>query len=357
LRSSILRLIGLDYAMHHNLDFRSSHSKDCLMPPKKLLTASIAAVLLVTTLGAVAAFTLKKTQKAWICGKKSEYPTYVLSSGNEYILAYPKDAYSAVNSYLVSLDTDQAPKRWLPEGIARSSIKSNSEGFSYTTKVLDGPESSGSKTTFSSKAGLLTISSLNAKEVPSSQRCTPAAWADVQSDLQSTRGVPVAYLDKRILLLEMLNPKLGQVEFNTHLANSLVEAPKSDYSIYKLLSVLPRDKLKTEQLDQIDQAKKNLIVATSSQQAFWEYENDFTYGYNGEEWKSMAEEAARLKCEGENEGSSGTLLADGYEIVSSVPQVKEFGWMKHDFDNGSWVRFKVDCKGKYFVMKKEGFID
>jgi len=328
------------------------------MPKRKTITlASAGAALLIGSL-ATAAFAVKKDQRAWICGKKSDYPTYILKSGDEYIVANPSDTYSDANSRLISFQQENIPKKWLPDGVIKSSVKSDKDGFSYTSEYSgERGDASKTKTSFAAKQGLLTYSYPGTKNVPNTTRCNPLVWTDVQSDLQSLSGVPVIYLSKRNQLFEPLNPKLGQPDFNVFLANSLVDAPKSDYSVYKLLSVLPREKLKTEQLDQMDQAKKNLIVSTSSQQAFWEYENDFTYNYNGEVWKQMAEEAARLKCNNENENSSATLLSEGYEIVSSVPQVKEFGWMKHTFEDGSWVSYKVDCKGKYFVMKKEGFID
>lgn len=329
------------------------------MPNRKVILSVCAGAALLAGSLAVAAFTIKKEQRAWICGKKSEYPTYILKSGDEYIVANPSDTYSDVNSRLVSLQQENIPKKWLPEGIIKSSIKLDKDGFSYTSEFSGERlvESSKTKTSFAARQGLLTNSYPGTKNVPNTTRCNPIVWTDAQSDLQSLSGVPVSLLAKRNLLFEPLNPKLGQTDFNIDLANSLIDAPKSDYSVYKLLSVLPREKLKTEQLDQMDQAKKKLIVSTSSQQAFWEYENDFTYSYGDVEWKQMAEEAARQKCNNENEKSSSTLLSEGYEIVSSAPQVKEFGWSKHTFDNGSWVKYKVDCKGKYFVMKKEGFID
>ena len=328
------------------------------MSKRKAITlACVGATLLVGSLAA-AAFAVKKEQRSWICGKKSDYPTYILKSGDEYIIANPSDTYSDVNSRLISPQQDNVPKKWLPDGVKKSSIKADNDGFSYTSEYSgERGDASKTKTTFATRQGLLTYSYPGTKNVPTTTRCTPLVWTDVQSDLQNLSGVPVVYLAKRNLLFEPLNPKLGQPDFNVFLANSLVDVPKPDYSVYKLLSVLPREKLKTEQLDQMDQAKKKLIVSTSSQQAFWEYENDFTYSHGGEPWKQMAEEAARIKCNNENENSSSTLLSEGYEIVSSVPQVKEFGWSKHTFDDGSWVRYKVDCKGKYFVMKKEGFID
>jgi len=327
------------------------------MVNRKLILSVCAGVVLTASAAVATTFSLKKEQRSWICGKKSDYPTYILKSGNEYIIADPSDTYSDVNSRLISPQQDNVPKKWFPDGVKKSSIKANNDGFSYILDSDRGGDASKTKATFATRQGLLTYSFPGSKNVPMTTQCTPLAWTDVQSDLQNLSGVPVIYLAKRNLLFEPLNPKLGEPGFNVLLANSLVDAPKPDYSVYKLLSVLPREKLKTEQLDQIDQAKKKLIVATSSQQAFWEYENNFTYYYKGEEWKKMAEEAASIKCNNENENSSSTLLSEGYEIISSAPQVKEFGWSNHTFDDGSWVRYKVDCKGKYFVMKKDGFID
>lgn len=299
----------------------------------------IAVGAIATTLLAVAAgtaYALEKPKKAWICGKKTEGPAYIFKSGDEYIVAYPENTYGT-NSYLITSNQEKLPKKWKPENSKTPTV--NDSGFKYTSTYDYGNSISSSTTTFDIKRNLLSTKQDGSKEAPYSQKCIAQVWSDASSETEGKiTGVPLDYLLQRTKLLEFLNPKLGDKEFNIKLADSLKDTPNGEYSVYKLLSSLDRSKLTTEQIDTVDQAKKKLLASSSNETTLWESSGMFTYNSSQE-----SEESARQRCNAVS-SSLSSYTSDGYEIVSSSAETKNRGW-------------GLECQGTFYLLRKEGYID
>lgn len=302
---------------------------------KILISAAIASA---TFLGlAAVALTIDKPRRAWECGKQNEGGFYILKSGDEFIEAYPGKTYS-VNSQLISNTAPSMPKRWKPENIKTDPVI-NDEGFEYTSVYTYEGDETRYKTIFSAPKNLHTRRQVDSKEAPNSTKCIPIPWDEAASELQGRlTGVPVEYLIARSKLVEAINPKLGSQELNTKLANTLLDTNGADYSIYKLLSALDRNKLTTDQLDTIDQSKKKLLDSSSQESTIWEHSGRFVY-YSSHE----NEQQASNRC---NSVSSNlySYTSQGYEIASSNPEVKEMGW-------------GLKCQGTFYLLKKAGYID
>jgi len=305
---------------------------------KKRLLASIviAASLTAITGSGWAAYSLEKERQAWTCGKQDGEKFYIFRSGDEYVSAYP-DQSSPVNSYLISTLDQLVPKRWRREN--QKNLRASSEGYEFTTISSEGDSNWEIKVSFVASSGLLLNRTINTKDAPSTVQCKSTPWSNAEEKVQGKlTGAPLNYLINRRKQLEFLNPKLGNPDFNKELASALIESPNSEYSVYKLLSSLDRNKMTTEQLDAMDQAKKKLLSSTSQEVTLWEHGGKFTYYPDNE-----SEDSARQRCNAISE-SLYQYTSDGYEIVSSNPENKPMGR-------------RLECQGTFYLLKKEGYID
>ena len=291
----------------------------------------------VAATGLGTAYALQRPKAAWMCGKKPEGASYIFKSGNEYIIAYPANTYNT-NSFLLTGADQRIPKRWKPDNTKKIEILSS--GFQYLTSYdYDGGTSSTFVTSFNTDKGLLSSKNVDSKEAPSSEKCTKVDWASADSDTAGKlSGVPLEYLKLRSRMVDLLNPKLGEKDFNVKLADAAMNIKNGEYSVYKLLSSIDRKELNTDQIDTVEQAKKKLLNSTSSETTIWESNSMFTYYPSNE-----TEQSARERCSRPS-SSLAYYTGNGYEIVSSNAENKSMG-------KG------LQCQGTFYLLRKEGYID
>ena len=327
-----------------------------------ILISVLGCFLVIAAATSVLFFTKKKVA-AYECKvgnnsgfSRGETNVEILQVGSEFIITFssPRGLHKA-KSFLVSEMTN-IPNQWKAKtafgGLNRSEVYSGKSilkstlpsGFEYINSLSK--ESSfwtsikfSTKGTEEDKTPNLTIIKAQKTMPPSVTKCKSIPINQYfERPSIFAYDIPIQYLKERQKYFDFMNPKLGDIPFNTRLASYLTDINGSEYSIYRLLADLPKDKLTTSQIDLIEQSKKKLVAASSDEVRIWVFSNNFTYQ---SQWGT--EDSARQLCQRFSENIH-YYTSRGYEIISSAPDHRDQG-------NG------VNCKGDLNLLKKEGYIE
>lgn len=279
-------------------------------------------------------------------------PELIVQSGAEYILAFPSVNH-LTNSHLVSQEAQQGgllPARWRFENSAI--VAADAHGF----QLRFAAEQGGGTLTFSSSSGELQGRPNSAEQGSSAvRRCQ--RLAALPASVAQFNGVPIDYLQQRPWPVPLLNPTLNQSGLRLMLARTIAGRRGSDYSYYKLVAPLPRSVLTPADEERLQSARKALASEPSSTETLWGYSGNSsaTWEYSNE--RSEAEQHAATWCAQQSEGSLQAHLSDGYQIMSSTPQSRESGRLKHLYPDGrfaGYVNYTASCAGTQYTLRKEG---
>ncbi|MEB3330913.1 MAG: hypothetical protein VKI83_00255 [Synechococcaceae cyanobacterium] len=286
---------------------------------------------------------------AYDCGISAN-PELILQSGSEYILANPS-VEAALNSYLVSRelrDPAALPARWRFQDV--EVLQADDRGFQLRGTQQGG----GDRIEFSTSTG-------EWKRRPAGDgspdliRCR--RLAALPQSASRLNGIPLHYLLIRPWPIPLLNPDLSAGGVRLALARALAGRAGSEYSFYKLVSTLPRTALSTADEERLLTARKALLVELGSSFSFWEYggNSGATWEFSNEQGE--AEGHAETWCRQQSEGSLTSRLSDGYQVVSSVPRVRESGQQRALYPDGrfsGYVNYTASCQGTEHTLRKDG---
>lgn len=294
----------------------------------------------------------KRELKLFNCGKGNEVE-YILTTGPEYVIVNPSD-YWERNSFLISSEAGKIPRNWRFRGIPSSTISSN--GFTLQAseekpiiKSLSFDVKSGSLVIHRGEQGLR-VESLICGQSDNYEKVQSAA-----------NNFPVEYLLNRRGWISFLNPRLGQPQFNLSLFNSLRSKNNATYSIYQLLSVVPRAKLSNDEALILAQAYKELIKANTSEVSLWEFAGTYRYSWQFAAEQGEANLNAGNWCRSQSSSDSSQWLSKGFKLSRSTPEVRSTnGWIRQSYPDGrfsGYVNYQAQCDGRLLMLTRPGTVD
>lgn len=294
----------------------------------------------------------KRETVAFECSKDRDIQ-YIIKSGAEYIIINPSDQESR-NSFLVSKEVSTIPRNWLFRNMPVSA--SSDKGFSLTTSDSKPYIKS---ITFDTGSSALRINYGVMGTKPWTSICRPSQGME---RLRATaNNIPVEYLLSKQSPIPVLNPRLGQKQFNLVLYNAIKDKKGATYAIYQLLSGLPERELTANESLAMKEARSALIKANSSEMDIWIYDGNGRYTWEYENEKPVASDLAIKWCEDQQYSSLQEYTAKGYKIISSGTETRSSdGWVREDFPDGrfsGYVNYQAECNGTRYSLRLEGSVD
>ncbi|MEB3275743.1 MAG: hypothetical protein VKM92_02145 [Cyanobacteriota bacterium] len=291
----------------------------------------------------------RRSVQAYDCGVNAAGVQLIVQSGPDYLLA-ASDPAAAPNSYLVSMEPGDPrflPGRWLLPG--STTLAASGSGFRLKTSVAD-------------VAGQLSFDTARAQLSQSSGGAKPEATscrrlAALPEAVNRFNGVPLDYLLLRPLALGFLNPDLSDLHTRVALARVLLARRGSDYSVYKLLALVPRDQLQTGDLDGLEGARRRLQAELSSNVSVWVYGGRANPGWFFDGEQAEASRHAEQWCRGQSEGVIADRLRDGYQVIQSTPQSRSSGTQRALYPDGrfaGYVDWTANCEGTQTTLQRDG---
>ncbi len=294
----------------------------------------------------------KRSIQIYSCGDDKEME-YIIKSSNEFIIVNPTNKWSR-NSFLVSREIPNVPKNWLFRGIPVKS--STSSGFQLEDNK---PDRHIKLAEFNADSGVLTVNYGRSSLKTSSVTCKPSG--DIPKLTASANNVPVEYLSLRQHNISLLNPRLGQKDFNLLLYSAIKPKEHSTYSTYTLLSSMPEGSLTGDQSLVMKEARDKLIEANSSDIDLWEYNNTGRYSWQFPNEKGEAERLSIAWCNSQQYASTGEYTSKGYKIISSSPELRSSGgFIRENYPDGrfsGYLNYTAECNGTNYKLKKTGGVD
>lgn len=296
----------------------------------------------------------RRSVQAYDCGTNAAGVQLIVQSGPDYLLG-ASDPAAAPNSYLVSTELGDPrflPGRWLLPG--STTLEASGSGFRL-------------KTTAAAPAGQLSFDAARAQlshsgggggggsAKPEVTACS--RLSALPESVNRFNGVPLDYLLLRPLALGFLNPDLSDLHTRVALARVLLARPGSDYSVYKLLALVPRDQLQTSDLDTLEGARRRLQAELSSTVSFWEYGGRANPGWFFANEQAEASRHAENWCRGQSEGVIADRLREGYRVVQSTPQRRGSGTRRALYPDGrfaGYVDWTANCEGTQTTLQRDG---
>lgn len=322
---------------------------------KQQLVIAIAAAA-VASGGVISALILgvgpNRSIQAYSCGDDKEIE-YIIKSGNEFIIVNPTNKWSR-NSFLVSSETPNVPKNWLFRGIPVKSFTSS--GFQLEDKK---PDRHIKLAEFNANSGVLTVNYSRSSLKTLSLTCKPTNA--IPKLAASANNAPVEYLLLRQHNISLLNPRLGQKDFNLLLYDAIKSKEHSTYSVYSLLSSMPEGSLTGDQSLAMKEARDKLIEANSSNVDLWEYNNTGRYSWQFPNEKGEAERLSIAWCNSQQYANTGEYTSKGYKIIGSTPEIRSSdGFIRETYPDGrfaGYVNYTAECNGTNYKLRKTGGVD
>jgi len=293
-----------------------------------------------------------RTLQAYSCGIDKDIE-YIIKSGREFVIVNPSNQWSR-NSFLVSQETPSVPKNWLFRGIPVKA--STNDGFQLEDSK---PDRHIKLAAFTAVTGVLTINYGRSNLKTSSITCKP--YSDITKLVSAANNVPVQYLSLRQNNISLLNPRLGQKDFNLLLYAAIKSKENSTYSIYHLLSSMPGNSLTGDQSLAMKEARDKLIEANSSEVDVWEYNGTGRYSWQYPNEKGEAERLSIAWCNDQQYSSTRDYTSKGYKIVSSIPEQRSSGgYVRENYPDGrfaGYVNYTAECNGTNYRLRKTGGVD
>lgn len=292
----------------------------------------------------------RRSVQAYDCGATAAGVQWIVQSGPEYLLG-SSDPAAAPNSYLVSLEQVDArflPGRWLLPG--STTLEASGSGFRLRTSAA----AAEAQLRFDGARAQLSQSGAGGSQ-PQVFSCK--RLASLPDSLNRFNGVPLDYLLLRPLVVSAFNPDLSDLNTRLALARVLLSRPGSDYSVYKLLALVPRDQLQTADLDGLEAARRRLQAELSSTVSFWEYGGRANPGWFFANEQAEASGHAEQWCQGQSEGTMAARLRDGYRVIQSTPQTRSSGTRRALYPDGrfaGYVDWTATCEGTQTTLQRDG---
>jgi len=294
----------------------------------------------------------KRTLQAYSCGNDKDIE-YIIKSGSEFVIVNPSNEWSR-NSFLVSREVQDVPKNWLFRGIPVKA--STHDGFQIEDTK---PDRHIKLAAFNAGTGVLTVNYGRSTLKTSSITCKP--YTDIPKLVLAANNVPVEYLTLRQNNISLLNPRLGQKDFNLLLYAAIKSKEHSTYSVYHLLSRMPDSSLTGDQSLAMKEARDKLIDANSSEVEVWEYSGTGRYSWQYPNEKGEAERLSIAWCNDQQYSSTGDYTSKGYKIVNSTPEQRSSGgYVRENYPDGrfaGYVNYTAECNGTNYKLRKTGGVD
>ena len=294
----------------------------------------------------------KKILKAYSCGNDKDIE-YIIKSGSEFVIVNPSNEWSR-NSFLVSSEAPNVPKNWLFRSIPVKA--STNDRFLLEDSK---PDRHIKLAGFNADKGVLTIDYGPSGLKTSSIVCKP--YSEIPRLISAANNVPVEYLTLRPNKLSLINPRLGEKEFNLLLYEAIKHKAHSTYSVYNLLSSMPDRLLTGYQRIAMKEARDKLIDANSSEVEVWEYSGTGRYSW---EYQNEREEAERLSiawCNAQQYSNTRDYTSKGYEVIRSTPEERSSGgYVRESYPDGrfaGYVNYTAVCNGTSYKLRKTGGVD
>ena len=294
----------------------------------------------------------KRETVAFECSKDRDIQ-YIIKSGAEYVIMNPSDQENR-NSFLVSKEVSTIPKNWLYRNIPVSA--SSDKGFSL---IASDSKPYIKSVTFDTASSTLKINYGVKGTKLWSSICKPSRG--IEQLRLAANNFPVEYLLSKQSPIPLLNPRLGEKQFNLALYNAIKDKKGATYGIYQLLSGLPERELTANESLAMKEARSALVKANSSEMDIWIYDRTGRYTWQYENEKSVANDLAIKWCEDQQYSTLEEYTAKGYKIVSSGTESKSSdGWVREDFPDGrfsGYVNYQAECNGTRYSLRLEGSVD
>lgn len=309
------------------------------------------------TAGAIAAgliliFGSKRKIEVYSCSTDQDIE-YIVRSGPEYLIVNPSYEWGR-NSFLVSKETRSIPKNWLFLGIPIKTV--SNQGFELDASE---PKPYIRRVEFNGESLRLNVD-YGAKEAK--DWTAICKLSENLSKIQSAaNNAPVEYLLGRQSNLPIINPNLGQKDFNLALYHAMKSKKNLTYSVYQLLAGLPVNALTGNESLVMKAAREELIKANSNEIYLWEFNSTYRYNWQFASESGEANTHAGNWCRGQQYGNISDYTTKGFKVVSSIPELRSSGgWIRQDYPDGrfsGYVNYKSECDGTNNLLKKEGSVD
>lgn len=316
--------------------------------PIYLALAAVSAPLGMLLAAGVLLISQRHTAVAFDCGTTAN-PELIVQSGSEYLLANPSVS-GVTNSYLVTLelkDPSSIPARWRFQ--EAQVLRADASGL----ELQIGAGSDREVASFAAASGQWRSRTGNS----SPARVTNCRrLAALPASISRLSGVPLSYLQMRPWPLSVLNPDLSAPDFRLAMARELSGRSGSEYSFYKLVSSLSRSLLTPTDEDHLQAARKALEAELSVTTSFWEYSGSSSATWEYPNEQAEAREHANQWCQQQSEGTLASRLAEGYQLISSVPQSRDSGRQRALYPDGrfaGYVDYTANCQGMEHTIRQD----
>lgn len=330
-----------------------------------ILTTSLAIVTAATTSYFLIDTNLYRELTAYDCSMdatRSNPISNIIQSGPEYIIINPDQSWGR-NSFLVSKELQDTPTNWRYLGL--ETVTSTWGGFSLEPKKTK-QKPIIQNISFDTRTRELQIgynkSAGGYKPDDINVKCKENNNIIIKAK-ETANNIPATYLLGRQTGIAFLRPSLTNKEFNRLINSDISSKDHSEYGQYQLLAYLGNNQRDSEEENIYNSLKQTLINRNTNNTSIWEFIGTYRYWWERQyaNEKAEAEKNARNWCRNQQYDSKDTYLNQGYKVTSDNPDKKSTnGWAKQTYTDGrfsGYVKYKAECDGRYYTLKKDGTVD